>query len=283
VYLAIIALWAAFLIPWLSRHRDELHIRRGADRYQRAMDSLAKADDDHHDQTDDEDDLLDREIGASSVPMVSVRQAMAMASGLLGSGARSPGGAAKRRRRVLVLLGVAFAAALAGTLAGYLPGVAPAAVAVLLVIYVSVLLRTAAKPGVGGRTAGSDSHAHREEARRAQRQAQALLRARQSAARESSGGWDAVPATLPTYVTKPKAAKVPRVVDLTAPARGTAGEAMVAQARQERERVRKNAAQQQFEQEIAAVEPDTMDDVARLASPPEREEYPQPYRRAANG
>ena len=38
------------MIPWLRRHRDELHGRRSGDRYQRAMDSLAKASDDKQDE-----------------------------------------------------------------------------------------------------------------------------------------------------------------------------------------------------------------------------------------
>jgi hypothetical protein len=283
VYLAIIALWAAFLIPWLRRHRDELHGRRSADRYQRAMDTLAKASDDQHDDDyEPEDELPADDVGAGSNTLPTPQQALAIVSGLLGR-TGSSGRAVRRRRRVLAVLGAGFAAAVAGTLAGYLPGVAPAAFAGLLVVYVTVLLRTAASPAAESRAAAGDADELRAEARRAQRQAQALLRARQSASGDESGRWDAVPTTLPTYVTKPKAAKVPRVVDLTAPARGTAGEAMVARAQQERDRARKSAAQRQFEQEIAAVEPDSLQEVAELVSPPEREEYRQPYRRAANG
>lgn len=218
-------------------------------------------------------------------PMPSLKQAMDLAGGLLGNRGPSSSKAVRRRRRVLGLLSLSFVAALGGTLAGFLPGAAPAAAAVLLVIYVSVLLRTAAKPRQGVQTAGGASDTHRENARRAQRQAQTLLRARQSAsaAGDSTGRWDAVPTTLPTYVTKPKAAKVPRVVDLTGPVRGSAGEAMVARAQEERRRAYKTAVERQFEQEIAAVEPDTLEEVARLASAPVHEEYRQPYRRAANG
>jgi hypothetical protein len=283
VYLAIIALWAAFLIPWLSRHRDELHGRRSGDRYQRAMDSLAKASDDQQDEDDHADDLLAEDVGPAASPLPTPAQAMAIVGALLGRSGSS-GRVVRRRRRVLAVLGAGFAAAVAGTLAGYLPGVAPVAFAGLLVVYLTVLVRTAARPATEGWAATGASDEHREAARRAQRQAQALLRARQSAAASGeSGRWDAVPTTLPTYVTKPKAAKVPRVVDLTAPARGTAGEAMVARAQQERERSRKSLAQRQFEQEIAAVEPDALEEVAELVSPREPEEYRQPYRRAANG
>jgi hypothetical protein len=45
------------------------------------------------------------------------------------------------------------------------------------------------------------------------------------------GAWHAVPTTLPTYVTAPRATRMPRVIDLTTPG-SWSGAAMVAQARE---------------------------------------------------
>ena len=96
--------------------------------------------------------------------------------------------------------------------------------------------------------------------------------------------WDAVPATLPTYVSKPRASKVPRVVDLTEPSGGWDGRAMLRAAAQERDRARRAA--QQFEREMAAIRPDRdgADAVAELANPVDLQTGQRPYfRRAANG
>jgi hypothetical protein len=48
-----------------------------------------------------------------------------------------------------------------------------------------------------------------------------------------SGAWNAVPTTLPTYVTAPRATRMPRVIDLTTPGSWN-GAAMVEQARETR-------------------------------------------------
>jgi hypothetical protein len=302
VYLAIIALWAVFLIPWLSRHRDEHHGRRAADRYQRAMDTLARAGDDSRpaadagaDESEDSDDAEegddadwsdedDAVLMSGALP--APQQVAALLAGAVGGRGRTSSSVIRRRRRVLVLLSTAFAGSLAASVAGFVPGALPTIIAVLLAAYVSVLLRTAAKQAAGTDAAldGRLLDPHREAAQRAQRQAQALLRQRRATSPDAVNGWDAVPTTLPTYVSKPKASKVPRVVDLTAPSRRWTGEAMVQRAQEERRRANTVRAQEQFDREMAIVEPDAVDDVAELANPLDlRDSYRQPYRRAANG
>ena len=57
----------------------------------------------------------------------------------------------------------------------------------------------------------------------------------------------------------------------------------MARAQEERRRAHKTPAQRQFEEEFAAVEPDTLEEVAELASAPVQQEYRQPYRRVVNG
>ncbi len=303
VYLAIIVLWAVFLIPWLSRHRDEQNGRRSADRYHRAMDSLARAthgrrrrDDDEaadlHDEIDEIDDEIDEtdadelDRGRTLPPMPSPTQAVQVVLALVRRPRQGRGGtAARRRRRVLIALSLGLAGTLAGALAGVLPGAAPALFVGLLVAYLTVLLRAASRAGLvapEGSTAAADRY--REATRRAQDQARGLLAPRTGAERDSARGWDAVPTTLPTYVSKPKATKVPRIMDLTAPGRQWDGQAMVQRAQQERRRTRLVQAQEQFDREMAVMEPDPMAQIAELANPAEvaREQRPT-YRRAANG
>jgi hypothetical protein len=57
-----------------------------------------------------------------------------------------------------------------------------------------------------------------------------IERAAPAALVEDPAAWHAVPTTLPTYVTAPRATRIPRVIDLTTPGSWT-GSAMVAQAR----------------------------------------------------
>ena len=128
---------------------------------------------------------------------------------------------------------------------------------------------------------------YREAAARAQRQARGLLAPPpQQQARPAT--WKAVPTTLPTYVSNPKASKVPRVVDLTSPGRQWTGAAMVQRARRERqqsqlERAQLERAQQQFDREMAVLEPDVASDVEELADAAQPPVQQRPsYRRAAN-
>ena len=110
VYLAIIALWAVFLIPWLGRHRDEHNGRRTADRYHRAMDTLARGSrvrreaDGHAEQdseySDDDVELLDSQAVeddlATGPSMPDPLAAVGLVLGTLRG--RERGGLAARRR-----------------------------------------------------------------------------------------------------------------------------------------------------------------------------------------
>lgn len=295
VYLAIIALWVMFLIPWLGRHRDEQNGRKTANRYHRAMDTLARAGHTIRHPRDHDDELT--ELEADELQAMEVANAPSYAVPNLADtwhsflavvkpdgGRRSS--AAKRRRRVLAVLTVALLGAVGGALAGVVPGVVVVGMVILLVGYLTLLVRQASRSAVSSdrqRTGSAQADRFREETRRAQAQARGLLAPEQSAT-GATEGWDAVPATLPTYVSKPKASKVPRIVDLTSPSRAWNGAAMVQRAQQERQRAQAaEAAARQFEREISVVERDPVQEVAELANPEQPTYSRSTYRRAANG
>lgn len=303
VYLAIIALWVMFLIPWLGRHREEQNGRKSADRYHRAMDTLARARDtirhpgshEHGEDLDERsdggdgygygDDVDGLVPGRPALDLAAAADAWSTVVGVVRPSAaarRSP--AARRRRLVLLILGTGFAATLAGAALGYLPAFAPVALGGLMIGYLTLLLRQARTTGrPSSRGASAEADRYRQATRRAQEQARGLY-APPASVEQSATGWDAVPTTLPTYVSKPKAAKVPRVVDLASGSHAWTGEEMVQRARQERQRAQQEAAREQFEREMAAVEPDRSDEVAALANPTQPLPVQrQAYRRAANG
>lgn len=297
VYLAIIALWVMFLIPWLGRHRDEQNGRKTADRYHRAMDTLARAGRTIRHPRDHDDELT--ELEADELEALEVANAPAFMIPDVGQAWRSLAAtvrvrpragrgstAAMRRRRVLMVLVGTVVAAGAAALAGVLPVIVPGVVAVLLSGYLLLMVRQASRADLGAQsppTGSAQADRYREATRRAQAQARGLLAPRQQETDAPAAAWDAVPATLPTYVSKPKASKVPRVVDLTAPTRAWNGQAMVQRAQQERRRAEAAAAQEQFEREMAVLERDPVQEVAELANPDRATYQRQTYRRAANG
>lgn len=281
VYLAIIALWALFLIPWLGRQRDEQAGRRSGERYNTAMRELRNRHAEHHETADAEpafdeaeeprrveDESAGPRWGGLVSRFASLRPARRAGS--------SP--AARRRRLVLAILGAGLLASIAGVAAGMLPAPVPAVFAVLLAAYLAALAgqsrrsRSAASAG-----SGSDAARHREAARLAHLQAQNLMGMGRAAEQPADSRWDAQPTHVPVYVSKPRASKVPRVMDPIRSDETWTGQDMVARAQEMKRQAR--LAQEQFEREIAVVEPDPVAEVARMANPDESE----PYRRAANG
>ncbi len=221
----------------------------------------------------------------TTMALPTATQAWGLVAARLGrSSTGTAAGAARRRRRVLVLLAVGLAASLGASLAGVLPGATPAIFVGLLVSYLTVLIRQALRAGDSGAAHNPQTDQYREASRRASEQARRLIAEQQADGRQSTRGWDAVPTTLPTYVSKPKASKVPRVVDLTAPGRQWTGEAMVQRAQEERRKVQIEAAQAQFDREMSVLERDPVTEVAELANPVDhRSNQRSAYRRAANG
>lgn len=247
LYAAIIGMWALVLVPmWLRRH-DEAQESKSADRFARAMGTLRRGD--------------AGMIGGSSHREVvmpgrpsSVRETQVVVTGPRGT--LSPAAsAAARRRRVLGVLGVLLALWAVLAVLHTIPRWTVVVPALLVVGYLVAARRQAALA----------ADLRRRQARRvtlaeAARAANARYGAGESPARRggravapapvaeqrpvafasrvevpveqvaANDSWHAVPTTLPTYVTAPRATKVPRVIDLTTPG-SWSGAAMVEQAR----------------------------------------------------
>lgn len=196
IYVIIIALWAAVLIPmWLRRH-DQISEVRSTARFSDAMRSLSRADDPANEPV--------RRVPART--------------------------AAQRRTTVLIVLSALVATALGAALAGIAPRWMPIVTAVLLAAYlVAAALTAPQRAGV-----------------RARRQPTSSLRADEAVVDEAAAAkaqdvddwetwnawddddesWAPVPATVPTYVTAPRASAIPRPIDRTASGEWT-GTAMV--------------------------------------------------------
>jgi hypothetical protein len=245
LYAAIIGMWALVLVPmWLRRH-DEAQESKSADRFARAMGTLRRGDAGSIGGGTTREVLMPRRPSSVRDTQVVVTNAGAELS--------PAAAAAGRRRRVLAVLGV--------LLAGW----------VVLAVLHTVPRWTVAVPVllVGGflvvarRQVSLAADLRRRQARRvtlaeAARAAEARYGVGESAARRGgravapapvassmpvshvdvpvervavTDSWHAVPTTLPTYVTAPRATTMPRVIDLTTPG-SWSGAVMVEQARE---------------------------------------------------
>ena len=235
IYVVIIALWAAVLIPiWLRRH-DQISEVRSTARFSSAMKSLGKGD----------------------------------AKGRKGrAGAYSPAQerAAKRRAIIMGVLSAALALTLVLAIANLVPRWAPIILAVLVLAYVIAAGMTSSQRSTGREVrqtrrepVASDDYDdfedddYREIAysdrvaevayprTRGVRPPSKRSRDAQVAAamddflewdpwdgEQEDDGWSAVPTTLPTYVNAPRATRVRRPIERD---RDWSGEAMVEAAR----------------------------------------------------
>ena len=312
VYLVIVVLWGIVLVPlWLRRH-DESRVKQTAQQYNHAMDTLARASHarrsrhgqrQHRASAPASDEHQPRTQPApGGTQTSSVRDLFEAARHALTPRAGGRAGiAAKRRRRVVGVLAAAFAVALAGALAGAVPGLVPMVVLGLTLGYLGLAVRLGSAASQTARAAQSQSperlaeterlRAETEAARRRGRgdpavDVDSVLAGGPGSVRLLDGNWAPQETALPTYVSKPRASKVPRVLDLTTPNREWTGADMVLQAQAQAEAEAETRAQvearrraaEQFEREIQSVQPDQDEQVERLAN---LEVEPQ-YRRAAN-
>ena len=246
LYVGIIGMWALVLVPMWLRSHDEAKETKSADRFARAMGSLRRG-----------GDAGQREILMPGRP-ASVRDTQVT---VVGSAAElSPAAvAASRRRRVLaVLTGLLIVWTVVSVITHKVP-TATIAVPALLVLGFLVVARRQVSLAAdvrrrherrltlaeAARVAEAHYGAGETRARRGGRAVESAPEREQSAARTSyvdvpvsaaytdSGAWNAVPTTLPTYVTAPRATRMPRVIDLTTPGSWN-GAAMVEQARETR-------------------------------------------------
>jgi hypothetical protein len=285
LYLAIIALWVIFLVPWLIRRRDTTTGRRSADRYHRAMAVLSR----RHHGPDEIVPVAEHEDEAVTEAYVDTYRdpwgaTLQRSLGSLGSwvplgGSRAGGGstASVRRRRVLMVLGALCIGALGGAGLGVLP-VAVAVAALGALGGYLVLLASTGRGRLAAAGAGLDAADLRARTRAAQAQADGMLAARggvasprAEAGRHESGGlWEPVATSLPGKVVHPGADGARNGPD------------MVERAHQQRREAQARA-QARFEQDMAALRPEqevVEAQIAELASfeEPVRREV----RRAAN-
>lgn len=250
IYVAILGLWALYLIPLILRRHDELNESRSVDRFSTAMRILSrrtpttdrryvvmpKREKSRPVLDDGPRPRKDRARPASRPAPRPVRTAPVSARAAMMA----------RRRRLLTVLMFCTLALGAATPLTPVPWWAPAVGALVLVAF-AVHLRVQARreselrrrhtkvhERVAGRSRRIDSAQRVVEVRK-QRDLERLEEqaaeehaawlaeqenARLRAEREAEvAGWQPVPMTLPTYVTKPKARPTSRVIDLTKPGR----------------------------------------------------------------
>jgi hypothetical protein len=246
IYLALIGMWALVLVPLFLRRHDQAQESRSADRFARAMGSLRLDSRGSASAGESRAILMPRRSAADRRSQVSVSNASSL---------ESPAAAAARRRRmVLAVLGSLLVGWLVLVLLHKVPRISLAIPALLVMGFLVVARRQATlaadlKRRRARRSALSDAaraadaryDPSLELARRGGRVVEAAPTRRPHQAPSAAPvleapaadgtSWSAVPTTLPTYVTAPRATRIPRVIDLTTPG-SWSGAAMVAQARE---------------------------------------------------
>jgi hypothetical protein len=210
IYVVIIALWAAVLIPmWLRRH-DQISEVRSTLRFSSAMRTLG------------------RETRGSSPTASPVTVA---------------GDASRRRVTILAILSSVFLVALGLTMLGSMSMGVVVIAALPLIGYVVAMVVTSAQRRETAaprrrRPAPEPSARAPRTARPVRPRGMSLQDELDEFAQwdpweEDDGSWQAVPTTLPTYVSAPRASQVPREIDRVSGG-DWSGEAMVSAARRMR-------------------------------------------------
>jgi len=262
IYAVIVALWALVLVPmWLRRHDTENEVQ-SVDRFSNAMGILSRRDDADDQPTDRSEDAEERQAPVvdppHAAPVVGTgRGSLPLRVLKLGSRASAPAGdphvfvsrpraarpdaravRLKRRRRVLLALGLTLVTTAVAFAAGLLPIAAPL-VALGLSAGYGLLLRRAAL---------HDERVRRDQMRRAGARRIVVTKAATEAAgtttdrlagkpapvaaapavpaatpappvvaraagQATDRAWQPQPMPLPTYVTAPPATAVPRRLD----------------------------------------------------------------------
>jgi hypothetical protein len=227
IYLVIIALWAAVLIPiWLRRH-DQISEVRSTARFSSAMRSLGSQGQPQY------------AMEMSAVPSFLSTPEVAVPRPVSSSPVRSVDAdfqrdaarqkAATRRAIVLGSLTGLLLVTLIAAFLGFAPKWAPIVMALPVVGFVAAAAMTASERSAARptravrRTEGSVPRTAAPTAERAQTDAEWE---NWNAWDDEDESWEAVPTTLPTYVDAPRASAVPRGIDRATPGEWT-GSAMV--------------------------------------------------------
>ena len=187
IYLVIIALWAAVLIPmWLRRH-DQISEIRSTARFSSAMHSLGQHED-----------------GAEE-PVRRQRQSAPRRS--------ASSVAAQRRALVLATLTALLAFALIGYLLDSAPVWLPLAASVLVAAFLVASALTASVRTAAPARSGERSVTRRRPAARPAPVAAVEDDWETWNAWDDEESWEPVPETLPTYVSAPAASATPRKIE----------------------------------------------------------------------
>ena len=207
IYAAIVAAWAAVLVPRWVRRNEEVEQAREVD-LARGVRVLPRPD-------------QVRKVGGSpSHRALQPDMDDASADDVTDRHGGDFGVAARRRRRVLLILTVVLAVSAAASIAGRLPDWVVAMPVVLLAVFL-LLARRAAVAEARRRPVKRRSSAR---AATAPVHRIAVLDEPEPVAPEDPHAWEPVPVPLPTYVTKAKAPDLgSRRIDLSQPGAWTSG------------------------------------------------------------
>ncbi len=187
IYVVIIALWAAVLIPvWLRRH-DQVTQRKSAAKFHGAMRSLAPDDAGFHESANGGSDGYDQDDPYRRL-------------------------ASRRRALTLAVLLSGLCLTLGLTLTGRLPNWAPIVAGSLVLTYL-VLIAITAPSRAASRMARNEvdewSYVEGDWAEEMGKDDRYGIRGNVRV----DGRWEAAPANLPTYVNAPRASKQPRGIE----------------------------------------------------------------------
>lgn len=277
IYVILIAVWGVVLVPrWLRRH-DEKRDMDNSGALQAALSS--EHDHDEDDSGEPGIDEQDSQAGRAATWSEYLTGLVQVDYGRYAKHLRDQAGdltpTARRRRRILVALATFVGVSLIGVIVGILPGALVVLSTFLLGGYVSAMVifmrNNAARNEMASnrdrKTATPDAGWEHE--------ASGMAVDGVRVVGTETDRWDPRETTLPTYVTKSKASKIPRRIDLTS---GWTGADMVAQAREQQQA--SPELEQQFDREWAVVAPQPEADVESYANGHADDEgY---YRRAVN-
>lgn len=244
IYAAIVAAWAAFLVPRWVRRNEDVERAREADTARRVRvlqrrtgpihaphGSPAAPEGEHIVLQGGTAGLT---IGTATVPGHGARRESRRATSAMVVHEAGYSAAAGRRRRILLALLLLTLVVGLGAYAGRVPGWAPAVCVALTVLFLFLARRAAVAEAHRRRIASQ-----RERRRRAIKQAavepeeaanevdddapRRLVIPEADADVDDPDAWQPVPVPLPTYLTKPKAPRVARRIDLSLPGAWTSG------------------------------------------------------------
>jgi hypothetical protein len=225
IYAAIVAAWAAFLVPRWIRRNEEVEQAREADTA-RGVRVLSRRSGRIH--------ALHQAADGSGYTNASVEDHTEHRTRSMRDLDDAFAGAVQRRRRALLILLVSTGVTGVAAKVGSVPGRLPLAVVVLTGLFLVMARRaTVSQERRRRRLAAAVAHQRPSVARSMATPAETMQGLGQPPRRlvvpeepineAGSDGWQPVPVPQPTYLTKPKASRTARTIDLRQPGSWTSG------------------------------------------------------------